>query len=611
MTARPLCAWAARALLAFSSLSAALGCSSGDIRIGTKPFAEQEIVAEILGQVLEASDVKLRAPHRCADTYSCQQALDEGRIDVLLEYTGTALHLLGDTAPTPTTAAAITRLQAHYAESGLEWVSPPGFSNSYVWVLRASANGSEQTLSQLAARGEPIRVAVDAEYMQRPRDGLTATADRYGIEIAASPLVIADPLERYKAVATGLADVAVGYTTDVNPSDLGLVALEDDLEFFTDYDAAFMVRSDALQRVPELGPALATLEGAIADEQMRQMNQAVALEGASTERVARRFVHEAALVPDEDAPRRTIAISVAVGSQTVNRAAGTVSLAAFRQLYPTRPISLANHRHPLDAVAEGKSRFALVTADGFFFRDRKQRVQRRQDVEAIAVLGHALIHRLRRPESTSTTIGVSSEGGEAALAVAEMIGEDIETFDDDAALIEALGRDAVGEAVMLAPAGDPALVDAVDQGAQLISVPSEPNPKWQLDHPYLRPSRMPPGVYAVGGPPIETFSTQLVLAGPASAPGGGRVVGGPAAAVELRHGSIGPLERQQLITALGVFETPDPSLPSASNTAPEPEQEPWVDALFNGLAFLFLGWLAVIVLAPRRGSPVADAESPS
>src|SRR5215471_1751697 len=70
------------------------GCSPRERRasVGTKNFTEQLVLGELLAQVLEARiSIPVERRFYLAGTYICQQAILAGRIDVYVEYTGTAL----------------------------------------------------------------------------------------------------------------------------------------------------------------------------------------------------------------------------------------------------------------------------------------------------------------------------------------------------------------------------------------------------------------------------------------------------------------------------------------------------------------------------------------
>ena len=71
-------------------------CGAGQRRqrivVGSKNFTEQAILGEILAQQMEAkTQLKVERRFYLAGTYICHQAMLAGRIDLYVEYTGTAL----------------------------------------------------------------------------------------------------------------------------------------------------------------------------------------------------------------------------------------------------------------------------------------------------------------------------------------------------------------------------------------------------------------------------------------------------------------------------------------------------------------------------------------
>src|SRR2546425_12384714 len=65
--------------------------ASGQVRVGSKNFTEQFIVAEIYAQALEAAGVKVERKVNLGGTLIAQKALEEKQIDLYPEYTGTML----------------------------------------------------------------------------------------------------------------------------------------------------------------------------------------------------------------------------------------------------------------------------------------------------------------------------------------------------------------------------------------------------------------------------------------------------------------------------------------------------------------------------------------
>jgi osmoprotectant transport system substrate-binding protein len=71
---------------------AACATRTHEIAVGSKNFTEQLVLGELLAQYLASvCHMPIERRFYLAGTYICQQALLAGRIDVYVEYTGTAL----------------------------------------------------------------------------------------------------------------------------------------------------------------------------------------------------------------------------------------------------------------------------------------------------------------------------------------------------------------------------------------------------------------------------------------------------------------------------------------------------------------------------------------
>jgi glycine betaine/choline ABC-type transport system substrate-binding protein len=102
------------------------------VRVGSKNFTEQLILGEIVAQHLEnrlGGHVSRRLD--LGGTLLAQQALVTGEIDVLPEYTGTALTTVLKQQPEKDAAEVLARVRAGYAKWGLEWLEPLGFENTF------------------------------------------------------------------------------------------------------------------------------------------------------------------------------------------------------------------------------------------------------------------------------------------------------------------------------------------------------------------------------------------------------------------------------------------------------------------------------------------------
>ncbi len=85
-------------------------------------------------------------------------------------------------------------------------------------------------------------------------------------------------------------DLVAGNSTDGLIAARDLAILADDKNYFPPYEAVPIVRSQTIERHPELRQALAELAGKISDEEMRKLNYAVDGERRDTAEVVREFL---------------------------------------------------------------------------------------------------------------------------------------------------------------------------------------------------------------------------------------------------------------------------------------------------------------------------------
>lgn len=276
-----------------STLLMLAGCrDSRDITVGSKNFTEQLVLGELLAQMLEAAGVSpVDRRFYLAGTYICQQALLAGRIDMYVEYTGTALAAVLKEKPSSNPAEVLETVKREYERRfNLQVMPPLGFNNSFAIVMRGedARRAHVQTLSQLAGVAPKLRLGVGYEFMERP-DGYPGLVSTYGLKFAEAPRVM-DLGLLYRALESLQVDVAVGSNTDGLIAALGLVVLEDDKHYFPPYEAVPIVRRGTLERHPQVRQVLLRLAGRISAEDMRQMNYAVDGEKKDAAEVVKNFI---------------------------------------------------------------------------------------------------------------------------------------------------------------------------------------------------------------------------------------------------------------------------------------------------------------------------------
>ena len=112
------------------------GCSNNDdtIVIGGKPWTEQYILPQILGQYIEEkSDLTVEYKEGLGSTGILHPALQDGEIDIYVEYTGTGLGevLKYDDITGITNDEAYERVAKGYEETqNSTWMPRLGFENA-------------------------------------------------------------------------------------------------------------------------------------------------------------------------------------------------------------------------------------------------------------------------------------------------------------------------------------------------------------------------------------------------------------------------------------------------------------------------------------------------
>jgi osmoprotectant transport system permease protein len=270
--------------------------ASDRIAVGSKDFTEQIILGEILAQTIEdKTDVEVVRRFDLGGTLA-HDALVAGEIDVYVEYTGTALLAILNGQPLKDPNEVYRRVKEEYARRfDLEWTEPLGFSNTFAILVRAedAERYGLRTVSDAARISRQWRAGFGQDFMSRT-DGYPGFAKTYGFHF--KEIREMDLAFTYRALAEKQVDLIAGNSTDGLISRYGLYQLEDDRRFFPPYDAAPVVRRDALARHPRLRDALKQLGGILSVEDMRRLNYAVDGEKREAKAVARDFLRERKII---------------------------------------------------------------------------------------------------------------------------------------------------------------------------------------------------------------------------------------------------------------------------------------------------------------------------
>ena len=241
------------------------------VRVGSKNFTEQFVLAELYAQALEASGVKVERKINLGGTLIAHKALEEKQIDLYPEYTGTILlAVLKQEAMTDPKAVYDTVKDA-YAKQGLVVLNQAPVNNTYVMVVRpdTAQKYNLNTMSDLAKVSKELKLGAGPEFRDR-KDGIPGLKAKYNMDFR-EDLQLAIGL-RYQALKNDQIQVVNGYSTDGMISAMKLKRLVDDRNLWPPYYVVPVVRRDALDANPKIADVLNRVSALLDDASMADMN---------------------------------------------------------------------------------------------------------------------------------------------------------------------------------------------------------------------------------------------------------------------------------------------------------------------------------------------------
>jgi osmoprotectant transport system substrate-binding protein len=270
--------------------------------VGSKDFDEQLVLGNISKHLLEDAGATVNDEINLGGTDATRGALESGEIDHYWEYTGTAwISFFGETDPIPDRVEQYEAVRDRdAAESGLFWLEPSPFNNTYgIAYQRDAADdlGDPQTISDLGDLLEEdpdlVSLCIETEFAARD-DGLPGMEAHYGFEIPSGNITTLDTGVIYSATADrDPCNFGEVFTTDGRVAALDLVVLEDDEAFFPLYNVSPVFVQDAYEQYGQtLAELFEPVTAALDDETMAELNARVSAEGQRPDAVAMDWLTE-------------------------------------------------------------------------------------------------------------------------------------------------------------------------------------------------------------------------------------------------------------------------------------------------------------------------------
>ena len=283
-------------LLAFCLLLPYSRGSSGDLMLYDGDYSETQLMHHMVKMLVEdQTDLTVTIQDQMSQVNNFNALNgDSHTCDLMISYDGTLLTTFfhQDVTDVPEGMSIYDYVnQVAQEEYGMRLLEKLGFDNTYaIAVPQAVADQyGLETISDLVPVADQLTFGAEQGFFTLEGSMKYGPfTEFYGLNFR-NPVSV-DLGLKYAAVENGSFDVTVVYATDGLNRKAGLKILEDDKSFFPDYNGAFLVREDVLEKYPELEGILNQLAGEIPTEQMAELTYQVDVLGRTVDDVAREFL---------------------------------------------------------------------------------------------------------------------------------------------------------------------------------------------------------------------------------------------------------------------------------------------------------------------------------
>jgi len=256
------------------------------IRVGSKNFTEQILLAYIAEVALAAAGADIEDLSNIQGSPAVRQALEVGDVDLYWEYTGTSwINFQQETEPIPDEKAQYDAVKkADLERFGIAWLNYSPVNDKYAFATTkefAEQHGLK-TMSDMVAllQRDPSlgTFCMESEFISR-QDGLLGAEQKYNYDVPQRNIKTFGVGAIYATLAAGnTCNFGEVFTTDGRILTLDLTVLEDDKKTFPQYNAAVTVRKDFLDRYPAIAEVLEPVSAALNNDIILELS--VKIDGA-------------------------------------------------------------------------------------------------------------------------------------------------------------------------------------------------------------------------------------------------------------------------------------------------------------------------------------------
>lgn len=258
---------------------------SDKVVIGAFNFSESSALAEVYALVLNDLGVDAEVLGEVASREIMEPALEQGEVDFVPEYLGTALTFLGEHAVPPDAGVedALGLLEEDFAGRGVHVLAAaPGQNRNEVVVTKALAEAhSLETIGDLAAIDQGAVFGGPPECPSRPLC-LVGLEDAYELRFGEFRALDSGGPATVAALDGGEIDVALLFTTNPQINLREFVVLDDDRHLQPPENIVPVLRAETADALgPEVLAALDSVTSSLTDDELRELNGLVEVDGLS------------------------------------------------------------------------------------------------------------------------------------------------------------------------------------------------------------------------------------------------------------------------------------------------------------------------------------------
>lgn len=268
------------------------GGDSGTITVGAANFPENQLLAEIYAQVLEAEGVKVTRKMNVGTREAYIPALEDGSIDLLPEYTGSLLEYQkkGKTEHATTPEKVYEGAQDSLPE-GFELLDMSAAEDKdAIVVTQQTANKYDLTsIGDLEPHAPKLILGGPPEWEKR-YNGVKGLREVYGLKFQRfKKLDVAGPIS-VKALKDGQVDAVNLFTTQSAIEQNNFVALEDPENLYIAQNVTPLINSD--KATPKVKKALNAVSAKLTTEKLKKIVAEVEVDQQDAATVAKQFIDD-------------------------------------------------------------------------------------------------------------------------------------------------------------------------------------------------------------------------------------------------------------------------------------------------------------------------------